>query len=1090
MSNNNLSFNPYLYTGIKSGLNSSMTNSLANNKNMKTNLLSSYINSKDSFISDTYNVQSTESIKESINKTKSEQGFIGKLWDGFKNLTGLGASSNKAEKAVDDYKNGKITKEEMNKVVNRYIEGQKQCIDMVADITSGITSFGAFSLATGLGLAAAPFTGGASLGLVAAGFGIAGVAGAIVKVGIKGIDSAVGGRKYNTFGYDIATGGINGIFAPITAGIGGAAGKAVASKVGVTALREGGEVLINEGIKNTAKGALTRTLLTTNVKYVGGTMGARALALGTDMAVNGAISGGVDSAVRYVAGDSENKSVEEFASEVTAGTVGGFILSPVIGGGMRILGNTIGKFTGKISNKVDINYSQAKSAMANMPISENPDIEVIRGLSDIIEQVQSLADDLQIKSSSVFSGLDKNITDISGNINGIIGFLTELNQDMNTVSQANRTLLTEILEDLANGRDATSKITQLTEKSIFITGLVDDKIGTLCQDLDDKLTEILTTNGELTQKAVTAVKGADEIIQETIEQAKKIPDTSAYKQLGDLPQRLKKLYEALRPYTSALDDSIEAARTKILYSGDIEEGLSDLSRCYDELDAFNKKLGEQITSVQSGAVNSGMAESADVLKIRLQKLMSSEEFKNMTREEQIQAIMENSNILLSKFAQTFSTDDSLPEEVSRIFKQFTSNCTVSRNLTQAQQFADELYGAGKYTILKSFGAGTIGETYLAKTADGTEVVIKMLKDGITPERFTQDRALFIKYISEFISDPTEREYKTNLINSMFDAWDRELNFGLEAQGARDMSKGAKRFNVAQTLEVGSRNGQNVSLVMEKASGIRLDNLLEMIKLFRENPNEYFTKYADEIQATPALKNPQTWLDDLGIAYQKAQNEQAMFVGADGIRTIHADPHPGNVFIDFDSQTGKPIINYIDTGNTVQRTNRQTLQDIALSINMMFGNSEGIAREMMDGATLPSGADKETLVKQFAQMLDERLYKAGVNLKSTQYTQNTINGIMKELNIIPNAGNSNLMKATLQRIETSRAINKVCGTSSSKAVDIKDLALGILKSFKVNPKETLDTIKPIIKWAYKNNDQAMLTFFQMIMKNVTTQTTTA
>lgn len=106
----------------------------------------------------------------------------------------------------------------------------------------------------------------------------------------------------------------------------------------------------------------------------------------------------------------------------------------------------------------------------------------------------------------------------------------------------------------------------------------------------------------------------------------------------------------------------------------------------------------------------------------------------------------------------------------------------------------------------------------------------------------------------------------------------------------------------------------------------------------------------------------------------------------------------------------------------------------------------------------------------------RSNKAGVNLKSTQYTQNTINGIMKELNVIADSGNSNLMKATLQRIETSRAINAVCGTKSSKVVS------GIIKSFKVNPTETLQVINPIIKWAYKNNDQAMLTFFQMIMKN--------
>ena len=46
----------------------------------------------------------------------------------------------------------------------------------------------------------------------------------------------------------------------------------------------------------------------------------------TEQPIICAVSGGVDSAVRYVAGDSEDKSVEGFAQEVATGTIGGFIL--------------------------------------------------------------------------------------------------------------------------------------------------------------------------------------------------------------------------------------------------------------------------------------------------------------------------------------------------------------------------------------------------------------------------------------------------------------------------------------------------------------------------------------------------------------------------------------------------------------------------------------------------------------------------------------------------------------------------------------------------------------------------------------------
>ncbi|MBR1616795.1 hypothetical protein IJ670_01445, partial [bacterium] len=493
------------------------------------------------------------------------------------------------------------------------------------------------------------------------------------------------------------------------------------------------------------------------------------------------------------------------------------------------------------------------------------------------------------------------------------------------------------------------------------------------------------------------------------------------------------------------------------------------------------KFMQEITTMQSSASRSGILESADILKQRLAQLKLNSAFQNLENGNlKFEAMVENSNILLAKFAQTFSSDETLPSEIQKVLKQFTSKCYVSRSIEEAQNITDELYGKGKYIIQKTLKAGTIGETYIAKTADNKEVILKMVKEGVSKEKFAQDRAMFTKYVNEFVSDATEREYKLNLINSLFDAWNKELDYGIEAQNAKNLADNVKRFSVAQTLAVGSKNGQNISMVQEKANGIALDELLEMIGEFKKDKNNYLTKYAKEIEKNPALKNPNDWMNDLGIAYQKAQNEQAMFIGKSGTRTIHADPHTGNVFIDFDS-ANKPKIVYIDAGNVVERTNSQTLQDIALSLNMMIGNSQGIADAMLEGAILPSGADKAKIAQRFSQLLNERLYQAGVDVKNTKYTQSTINNIMKELNIIPNSGNSNLMKATLQRIETSRAINNVCGISSSKVVDIKDLGSGILKSLKANPKETMETIKPIIKWAYQNNDQAMITFFQMIIK---------
>jgi len=346
---NEINYNPYLYTGLKAGLNSRNSVSAA--------ITSPFGVKKDEFILTSAGKNEyapAEELKQQLLETKKEQGFIGKLWDGFKNLTGIGAGSRKAEQAIEKLEKGEITQEEALKALEGYKEGQKQCVDTVADIVSGIVSFAAFSLATATGIAAAPFTGGASLGLVVAGFAMAGAAGAASKVAIKGLDAASGGRKYSgkDLVYDIATGGVNGMFAPITAGIGGAAGKAVAGRLGVQAIREGGEVLVKEGLESTVRGTITKTLLTTSVDYVGGTAGARALCLATDMAVNGAISGAVDSSTRYLAGEEENKSLSGLLQNAGQGAAGGLIMSPLIGGGMRLAGKGINKVTNNINRNM------------------------------------------------------------------------------------------------------------------------------------------------------------------------------------------------------------------------------------------------------------------------------------------------------------------------------------------------------------------------------------------------------------------------------------------------------------------------------------------------------------------------------------------------------------------------------------------------------------------------------------------------------------------------------------------------------------------------------------------------------------------
>lgn len=248
----------------------------------------------------TSSLLNSSEMKLELQKTKSEQGPIGKLWDGIKNLTGIGASSNKAEQAIKDYENGKITQKEMEESVNSYKEGQEECVDTVANIVSGIASMSVFIAATAAGLAAAPFTGGASLGLIAAGIGLSTASGAATKAAVKKLDCAIGGREYDSLKSDLISGSINGLFAPFTAGIGGSAAKLLAQKLGVTVAREGGEIALNSGIQNTLKGKLVNMVVNNNkLSFTGSTKPKRAIVQVTNQAVDNMLGNGIKSGIDY-----------------------------------------------------------------------------------------------------------------------------------------------------------------------------------------------------------------------------------------------------------------------------------------------------------------------------------------------------------------------------------------------------------------------------------------------------------------------------------------------------------------------------------------------------------------------------------------------------------------------------------------------------------------------------------------------------------------------------------------------------------------------------------------------------------------------
>ncbi len=426
---------------------------------------------------------------------------------------------------------------------------------------------------------------------------------------------------------------------------------------------------------------------------------------------------------------------------------------------------------------------------------------------------------------------------------------------------------------------------------------------------------------------------------------------------------------------------------------------------------------------------------------------------------------------------------------------------LSENYTKAQEFVDDLYGQNKYEIKHVLGAGTIGESYLVKDlSTGDTRVMKMLKEGVSEAKFEEDKAMITKYIEEY-ARPEDKEYQLKMIDNMFDAWKEEINYANEADAAIEMAKGAKNFKVAQTVDRGYLKNPDgtvspnaVSIVMEVAPGYSLDKIEEVLAYKKDawkamHPDAVSVNW-DEVQdisliGTSYQKYAGTWVDKtesyrekLALTYQKALNEQTMYMSKSGEKTIHGDPHSGNVFFDM-TEKGDLELTFIDTGNVVRTTNSQTLSDIKSTANILLGNTKSISKDLLNGA---KGVKPDT-VDKFAAYLDENLFSESKGSLSNVATDITavLNDFMQQEQIIPNVDNVNKLKAMLTRLNTSREIFALTDTKSNKAKDIMAMAKGISQAMVKDPKGTIQTIKPLIEYAKEHSDEALLTFFRSILK---------
>ena len=156
----------------------------------------------------TPNIEELELMLEEI---ASEHGIFLNAWNELKEGLNVGTSMEKCDKAIEDYKKGKITFEEAEKELAKFNAKQSSSLELFSNIATGVAAIGV--------AAATVATGGV------AGIAIGAAAGAATKAGTKLFDRATNKVKDDALdgkqiSKDIISGGITGAIGVATAGTG------------------------------------------------------------------------------------------------------------------------------------------------------------------------------------------------------------------------------------------------------------------------------------------------------------------------------------------------------------------------------------------------------------------------------------------------------------------------------------------------------------------------------------------------------------------------------------------------------------------------------------------------------------------------------------------------------------------------------------------------------------------------------------------------------------------------------------------------------------------------------------------------------
>ncbi|MBP7212289.1 hypothetical protein KBA27_05585 [bacterium] len=444
---------------------------------------------------------------------------------------------------------------------------------------------------------------------------------------------------------------------------------------------------------------------------------------------------------------------------------------------------------------------------------------------------------------------------------------------------------------------------------------------------------------------------------------------------------------------------------------------------------------------------------------------------------------------------------------SEIAKALKEDCKPTRTIDEAQKFITKQYGSDKYTVSKLLGVGTIAETYLAKDSSGKEVCIKVLKKGVSEEKIKNDENKFIKLITKNKAEKDLSEKETILINNIKDlakSVSKETDFSNEMIAAKKLKASTQVADVVEPIE--NKNG---IYIMNKAKGISLNTLVEycnikdLINYFNKEDN-FLAKKAEENLKNLKAKSPDFQDTDISANelrtllnnYQDILIEQFSKIDKNG-KTIHADIHPGNIFINLDVLKGKAkgkLFTLIDTGNTIDLTKEQAEQSMKMSNYILHANYKDLSNIVANEVVIPDNMTKEQVRELVSSELKDAFFndKEALSIMNIDSFNKLAKNILDKHHLISNQTQLNINKAKISACNSFKNLIEVFASSKysnvnmiSKFDAVKDF-VGILGNSAIKTKiqelknqTTESLIQKIFKKDnnnYKWNSEELLTYY--------------